>query len=84
LDGSEGKDADQKGARAVGTTLTPEFWERFAVLLVAAMSVTFILTAALDALAVRVLRRRADRSRPTSSPTPPRRATADHRMSAHC
>ncbi|WP_405910433.1 MULTISPECIES: hypothetical protein [unclassified Streptomyces] len=68
----------------MGTSLTPEFWERFAVLLVAAMGVTFVLTATLDALAVRVLRRRADRSRATSSSTPPRRVTADHRMSAHC
>lgn len=68
----------------MGTSLTPEFWERFAVLLVAAMGVTFVLTATLDALAVRVLRRRAGRSPSTSSPTPPRRATAHHRMSAHC
>ncbi|MFI1566538.1 hypothetical protein ACH4ZX_26375 [Streptomyces sp. NPDC020490] len=37
----------------MGTTLTPEFWERFAVLLVAAMAVTYRLAALFDALAVR-------------------------------
>ena len=45
----------------MGTSLTPEFWERFAVLLVAAMGVTFALTAAMDALALRVARRCARR-----------------------
>lgn len=39
------------------TGLTPEFWERFALLLVAALGVTFALTAAMDALALRVARR---------------------------
>ena len=34
----------------MGTTLTPEFWERFAVLLVAAVAVTFVLTAVFDTL----------------------------------
>lgn len=43
----------------MGTSLTPEFWERFAVLLVAAVGVTIVLVASVDALAVRVLRRRA-------------------------
>jgi len=81
LDGSEGKDADPEGTKAMGINLTPEFWERFTILLVAAVGVTIALTAMLDALADRVLRRRAGRS--TSSPTPPRPATADHRMSAH-
>lgn len=46
----------------MGTSLTPEFWERFAVLLVAAMGVTFALTAAMDALALRVARRCAHRA----------------------
>ncbi|WP_328437203.1 hypothetical protein OG828_07355 [Streptomyces sp. NBC_00457] len=48
----------------MGTSLTPEFWGRFAVLLVAAMGVTFILTAVLDAWAVRLLHRRV-RGAPT-------------------
>jgi hypothetical protein len=43
--------------RAVDTSLTPEFWERFAVLLVAATAVTFVLTATLDAITLRRLRR---------------------------
>ncbi|MGW6316572.1 hypothetical protein [Streptomyces sp. NPDC055099] len=60
------------------TTLTPEFWELFAVLLVAAMGVTFILAAALDALAVRLLRRRVRRP-PTQEP-PSSSATANPRM----
>ncbi|MFC8246247.1 hypothetical protein [Streptomyces chartreusis] len=47
------------------TSLTPEVWERSAVLMVAAMAVTFVLTAALDALALRRLRRRA-----STPPTP--------------
>ncbi|MER5450168.1 hypothetical protein ABT052_14615 [Streptomyces sp. NPDC002766] len=56
----------------MGTTLTPEFWERFAVLLVAAMAVTFVLTALFDTLVVRLTNRRGHRP-----PTPP--AEAPHR-----
>lgn len=66
----------------MGTSLTPEFWQRFAVLLVAAMGVTFVLTAACDALAVRLLRRRgrgSSRPAPSSRPT-----TAGHRPAARC
>ncbi|CCK32492.1 putative membrane protein [Streptomyces davaonensis JCM 4913] len=37
----------------MGTSLTPEFWERFTLLLFAAMGVTFVLTALFDALALR-------------------------------
>ena len=65
----------------MGTSLTPEFWERFALLLVAAMAATFVLTAAFDALAVRLLRRRAPRP-PAQSPH--RSAPAGHRTSVHC
>ncbi|MCX5554691.1 hypothetical protein [Streptomyces sp. NBC_00038] len=39
------------------TTLTPEFYQLFAVLLVAAMGVTFVVAAVADALLVRLLRR---------------------------
>ena len=53
----------------MGTSLTLEFWERFAVLLAAATGVTFVLTAAFDAVAVRLLRRRASRT----SAQPPNR-----------
>ncbi|MHC5907966.1 hypothetical protein ACVNF4_29360 [Streptomyces sp. S6] len=42
----------------MGTSLTPEFWERFTVLLVVATAVTVVLGAALDTLAVRLLRHR--------------------------
>ncbi|MEV6944367.1 hypothetical protein AB0N07_20640 [Streptomyces sp. NPDC051172] len=56
----------------MGTSLTPEFWRQFAVLLVTAMAVTFVLSAALDALVLRAQQRRAAR-RPsdtgTSAPT---------------
>ncbi|GAA3771537.1 hypothetical protein GCM10022403_003520 [Streptomyces coacervatus] len=45
----------------MGTTLTPEFWRQSAVLLAIAMAVTFVLTAALDALALRAQQRRAAR-----------------------
>ncbi|MFI6494422.1 hypothetical protein [Streptomyces sp. NPDC050564] len=62
----------------MGTSLTPEFWERFAVLLVAAMGVTFVLTAAFDALAVRLLSRRVRRP-PTRVPHRPE--STDHRIS---
>ncbi|MEU5893742.1 MULTISPECIES: hypothetical protein [unclassified Streptomyces] len=64
----------------MGTSLTPEFWERFTILLVAAMGVTIVLTAALDALAVRLLSRRAGR---TPSPRRPRPTTTDHRTIVH-
>lgn len=42
----------------MGTSLTPEFWRLFAVLLVVSMAVTFVLSAALDALVLRAQRRR--------------------------
>ncbi|MGW2717742.1 hypothetical protein [Streptomyces sp. NPDC001492] len=45
----------------MGTSLTPEFWRQFAVLLVIAMAVTFVLSAALDALVLRAQQRRAAR-----------------------
>ncbi|MEU6379791.1 hypothetical protein [Streptomyces sp. NPDC046909] len=65
----------------MGTSLTPEFWERFAVLLVAAMGVTVILTVVFDGLAVRLLRRRAHRP-PVHAPYRPQ--DADHRPSVPC
>ncbi|MEV8033433.1 hypothetical protein ACFYW8_00440 [Streptomyces sp. NPDC002742] len=46
----------------MGTSLTPEFWTMFAVLLVVATGVTFVATATLDALAVRLLRRHVHRA----------------------
>ncbi|MFI1163463.1 hypothetical protein ACH4UM_07590 [Streptomyces sp. NPDC020801] len=67
----------------VGTSLTPEFWERFALLLFAAMGVTFALTAALDALAVRLLGRRAHRP-PGRSAHRPERAGHHSRTSVGC
>ena len=54
----------------VGTTLTPDFWRLFTVLLVIAMAVTFVASAVLDALALRMQRRRAAHGRP-----PAKRAT---------
>ncbi|WP_405876912.1 hypothetical protein OG762_01180 [Streptomyces sp. NBC_01136] len=61
----------------MGTSLTPQFWEMFAVLLVAAMGVTFVATAAFDAIAVRLLRRHAHEP---AAAAPSRSATSDHRM----
>ncbi|WRZ88884.1 hypothetical protein OHB54_07285 [Streptomyces sp. NBC_01007] len=61
----------------MGTSLTPEFWTTFAVLLVAAMGVTFVATATLDALAVRLLRRHVHRA-PTAALS--RSADADDRV----
>ncbi|MEV5528476.1 hypothetical protein [Streptomyces prunicolor] len=51
----------------MGTTLTPEFWRQFAVLLVIATVVTVVVGAALDAL---VLRMRAHRT-PQRPPVAP-------------
>ncbi|MFD5256356.1 hypothetical protein ACFWM5_26415 [Streptomyces bobili] len=62
----------------MGTSLTAEFWGRFAVLLVAAMGVTFVLTAVFDAWAVRVLGGRVCRA-PTPVPFPS--VTTDHATS---
>ena len=57
------------------TTLTPEFYELFAVLLVAAMAVTFVVAAVADAWAVRMLRRLAARRRAAAEHRPPRNGT---------
>ncbi|WP_329267815.1 hypothetical protein [Streptomyces sp. NBC_01451] len=54
----------------MGTSLTPEFWERFAVLLVLAMGMTAVLAAVFDEFAVRLLRRRSPRP-PTPAPHRP-------------
>ncbi len=48
-----------EGARTVGTSLTAEFWERFTLLLLAAIGVSACLTALFDALALRRANRRA-------------------------
>ncbi|MET8132541.1 hypothetical protein ABZV24_11350 [Streptomyces sp. NPDC005251] len=61
----------------MGTSLMPEFWTMFAVLLVVAMGVTSVATATLDALAVRLLRRHVH-GEPTAAP--PRSAHADDRV----
>ncbi|MFI6409873.1 hypothetical protein [Streptomyces sp. NPDC050548] len=51
----------------MGTTLTPEFWRQFAVLLVIATAVTVVVSAALDALVLRIRARRTSQ-RPSVSP----------------
>ncbi|MDX3241359.1 MULTISPECIES: hypothetical protein [unclassified Streptomyces] len=63
----------------MGTSLTPEFWERFAVLLVLGAGLTCVLAAVFDDLAVRLLRRRGHRTSP-AAPMPDRH---DHRVSVH-
>ncbi|WP_217184813.1 hypothetical protein [Streptomyces sp. AC495_CC817] len=70
----------------MGTSLTPDFWRLFAVLLAVSATLTFVLSAVLDALYVRRLRRRRDRQ-PTAgtdgtpdgpSTTPAHRTAHDH------
>ncbi|WP_369232072.1 hypothetical protein AB5J56_09840 [Streptomyces sp. R21] len=66
------------------TTLTPEFYELFAMLLVAATAVTFVVAAVADACAVRMLRRMAAHRRPTVVPRPSRPVdSAQGRMVPH-
>ncbi|MFI6402282.1 hypothetical protein [Streptomyces sp. NPDC050548] len=65
----------------MGTSLTPQFWQLFAVLLVAATGVTFVLTAVFDALALRLLHRRGRRT-PTQAPQQPQ--TAKTHASVRC
>ncbi|MFJ8114278.1 hypothetical protein [Streptomyces sp. NPDC096132] len=67
----------------MGTSLTPEFWERFAVLLVLGAGLTCVLAAVFDDLAVRLLRGRAHRTAPPQAP-PARRPERHHpRVSVH-
>ncbi|MET9903636.1 hypothetical protein [Streptomyces sp. NPDC006446] len=65
----------------MGTSLTPEFWERFAVLLVLAVGLTGVLAAAFDGLTVRLLLRRSHMLLPEA---PHRLDRKDHRTSVHC
>lgn len=54
----------------MGTTLTPEFWERFAVLLVAATAAIIVLTAVFDTLVLRLTDRHGRGHRPPAPPEP--------------
>lgn len=65
----------------MGTSLTPEFWERFVVLLVLATGLTGVLAAAFDGVAVRLLRRQTHRALPRAPHRPDRR---EHRTSVNC
>ncbi|MDN3029176.1 hypothetical protein [Streptomyces sp. S.PB5] len=62
----------------MGTSLTPEFWERFTILLVVAVAVTVVLTAALDALAERLPHHPGPGRRPRTGGRP---STAEGRVS---
>ena len=66
----------------MGTSLTPEFWRLFAVLLVTSMAVTFVLSAALDALVVKAqlrrMRRRQTATRTTEESREPVRTLVGH------
>ncbi|WP_406464739.1 hypothetical protein OH768_52755 [Streptomyces sp. NBC_01622] len=50
----------------MGTTLTPEFWRQFAVLLVIATVATVVVSAALDALVLRMRVRRTPQRPPVA------------------
>lgn len=50
----------------MGTTLTPEFWRQFAVLLVIATALTVVVGAALDALVLRMRARRTPQRPPVT------------------
>lgn len=70
------------------TTLAPDYRKRFALLLFAAMGVTFVLTALFDALAPRRRGRRAYYGPPTALPTrtarrPEAEETEEHRRPVH-
>ncbi|QFQ98090.1 hypothetical protein F9278_19835 [Streptomyces phaeolivaceus] len=45
----------------MGTSLTPDFWRLFAVLLVISAVATFVVSAVLDTLVVRLRQRRLER-----------------------
>ena len=66
----------------MGTSLTPEFWERFAVLLVLGAGLTCVLAAVFDDLAVRLLRGRAHGA-PRQAPPPSRPERRHHCVSVH-
>lgn len=68
----------------MGTSLTPEFWERCTLLLFVAMGVTFALAALFDTLALRRQNRRALRPPVPATRAPHRTETADHRPSVRC
>lgn len=68
----------------MGTSLTAEFWERFALLLFAATGVTFALTALFDTLALRRTLRRARRTPATPGTPPHRPRRTGHRPSVPC
>ncbi|MYT03797.1 MULTISPECIES: hypothetical protein [Streptomyces] len=57
----------------MGTSLTPDFWKLFGVLLVTSTAVTFVVSAALDTLVVRLQERRRQRRQ-----TDDRTATTPH------
>ncbi|GGR84204.1 hypothetical protein GCM10010269_24210 [Streptomyces humidus] len=64
----------------MGTSLTPEFWERFAVLLLLAVGLTGVLATVFARLADRLPRHRAHSAAPRVSSGPDR---SDHRMPVH-
>ncbi|WP_078629351.1 hypothetical protein [Streptomyces sp. 142MFCol3.1] len=52
----------------MGTSLTPDFWKLFAALLAISTAATFVVSAALDALVLRLQRRRRQRRLPAGRP----------------
>ncbi|MGY5051730.1 hypothetical protein ACWDE0_40080 [Streptomyces sp. 900105755] len=67
----------------MGTSLTPELWERFAVLLVLALGLTCVLAAFFDDLVVRLQSRWAHRRPPAHQPIRHRAVREDHRTAVH-
>lgn len=62
----------------MGTSLTPDFWRLFAVLLVVFAAATVVVSAGLDALVVLMLRHRPAATRPNRTTDQPERPLAHH------
>ncbi|MFF0097614.1 hypothetical protein ACFYSF_48155 [Streptomyces canus] len=67
----------------MGTSLTPDFWKLFGVLLVISIAVTFVVSAALDTLVVRLQERRRRRLTDDRTDTTPHWTDRPRRTLVH-
>lgn len=67
--GDNAEDNATEKVGIVGTSLTPEFWRQFTVLLVIFTAATIVLGAALDTLVLRARKRSLTRRRATAEGT---------------